>query len=103
MAEKNFPSPETLKFKAHFCFSSTDTWSAVVEATIGTGNSQRGVRRVLFGCVIFSANWLMESEVQQRPKRSTPAHSGRLPAPSITCGFSPIAHCFVADRGNGFA
>src|SRR5437879_4965001 len=41
----------------------------------------------------------MESEEQQRPKRSTPAHSGRLAAASMACGFSPIVHCFVADRG----
>src|SRR5207247_7336735 len=47
----------------------------------------------------FPANWLMESEVQQWPRRSSPAHSGRLPAASMTCGISPIAHCFVADRG----
>jgi hypothetical protein len=55
MAEKNFPSPQTLTFKAYFRFPSTYTWSAVVEATVGTGNSQRGKssRRVLFGCVIF--------------------------------------------------
>ena len=49
MAEKNFPSPQTLKFKAYFRFPSTHTLSAVVETTLGTGNSQRGVRRVLFG------------------------------------------------------
>jgi hypothetical protein len=44
---ENFPSPETLKFKAYFRFPSTDTWSAVMERQKGRKTrsvaSHRGV------------------------------------------------------------